>query len=334
MKLNEIGNKRQLLNILKCTPEFLEKMENQTYEIFEASSGRKTSLDVAIKKFLIPKKNRDLGFRVIHKPHSNNLEFCLKILNSHLLDLYIPNQCVHGFVRKRNILSNANLHLAKKTILSIDLKNFFDTITREQIESSLIDLGIEGEIAKSLSYVVTLNGSLVQGFSTSPTIANIVSTKLDFDLQNSNQEITYSRYADDMYFSSNNSIPDASLIEKIINFHGFEVNHEKTKLMKRGQNQYVTGLSVFDSNYPRIPKKIKRNIRLELHYIEKVGFKNHLIKKLNLTEEEYDSETFEHMIEQEKIETLIRISGWLKFIHSIEPIYSKKYIEILKNLSI
>ena len=79
--------------------------------------------------------------------------------------------------------------------------------------------------------------------------------------------------------------PNVLDLEKVVNKHGFELNPIKTKLMKRGSKQYVTGLSVFDSQFPRISKRIKRNLKLEIYYLNKFGFVSHTCKMLNYTNE-------------------------------------------------
>ncbi|WP_160316429.1 reverse transcriptase family protein [Flavobacterium akiainvivens] len=308
-------------------------MENRDYYIFEEYSEAVVSTAINIKRFHIPKKNPALGHRTIHKPFTGNLEFCLKLLNSEISKLFVPGIAVHGFVAKRNIRSNAYSHLSRKYLLSVDIKNFFESISSPQIVESLVKIGVNRDIAESVTSVVTINGLLVQGFSTSPTLANLVAKEFDDDIQMFvGADITYTRYADDLYFSSDTSLPEVDKIEAILTQYGFSLNHSKTKYMPRGKAQYVTGLSVFDKAYPRIPKKIKRNVRLEIHYIKKDGFKVHIIKKHKIDEDQVPKDILDAIIEFETYNIKQNLFGWLRFINSIEPAYAQKYLAELSEI--
>jgi RNA-directed DNA polymerase len=103
--------------------------------------------------------------------------------------------------------------------------------------------------------------------------------------------------------------------------------------MKRGQKQYVTGLSVFDNNYPRIPKKIKRELRLEAYYIGKYGYEEHIMRKLKIKKHQLKNQEIKSLIINEIDITRDRIYGWLHFINSIEPNFSKKITQELKKTS-
>ena len=95
----------------------------------------------------IPKKNKTLRYRTIYKPDSDNLLSCLKILKKELISIYSPPDCVHGFIPKKNIKTNAQAHLSKKQILSVDIKSFFETITQSQIINSLNLLGLNSNVS-------------------------------------------------------------------------------------------------------------------------------------------------------------------------------------------
>lgn len=122
-------------------------------------------------------------------------------------------------------------------------------------------LGFSHEYATKLSKIVTYRDVLVAGFPTSPIIANIICQELDLRLikLSKNNEINYSRYADDLSFSGE-QIDIIEHITDLIHKWGFNLNNDKTKVYKRGQSQYVTGLSVADNKYPRVPKKKSRRL--------------------------------------------------------------------------
>ncbi|MEL1242794.1 reverse transcriptase family protein [Flavobacterium sp. DGU11] len=319
--------------------EQLKVLIDNEYVINDYCSGKallkldNTILD--IDRFCIPKRQKELGYRIIYKPMAESLINCLKILNTHLNQVYRPSVSANGFVKGRGIKSNAEKHLAKKYILGIDIRNFFETITDGMIVETLEQHGFDSTIALSISKIVTINGFLVQGFHTSPTLANMIFNKLDLIFEQLDDNITYSRYADDLTFSSDAEIKLLPEIIKIIEEAGFSINERKSKIMKRGQNQYVTGLTVFDNQYPRIAKRIKKKLRLEVYYINKYGLRNHTLKKFNVNWRDF----FGDPVVRKKIESAENdihdyIYGWLVFINGIEPKFAEKCFALLRTKKI
>lgn len=335
----DVTNSKRLANYLRTSTDQLDLLIDNEYIINDYSSGKVllkldfTILD--IDKFCIPKKNSTLGYRVIYKPKAENLINCLKILSINLNKIYNPPISATGFIKGRGIKCNAEKHLAKKYILSIDLNNFFETITNNMVVEVLKEYGFPNETALNISKIVTVDGKLIQGFHTSPTLANMIFKKLDLIFENLDKNIEYSRYADDLTFSSESEIICLPEITKIIEDFGFKINDKKTKIMKRGQNQYVTGLTVFDDQYPRIAKRIKKKLRLEVYYINKFGLRNHTLKKLNISWQAF----FEDQATRRRVESMEGsihdyIYGWLVFINGIEPEFSEKCFELMRTKKI
>jgi hypothetical protein len=216
--------------------------------------------------------------------------------------------------------------LAKRNILSVDINNFFGSITTEMVSKAFLSIGFSDFAVQHLSKIVTIDNFLPPGYSTSPIISNIVANKMDVDFLNlSGSNCTYTRYADDLYFSSNDSLPSLENISEIVLNHGFTLNPNKTKYMPRGVKQYVTGLTVFDHVCPRVTKRIKRNLRLELHYLLTYGLRGHVLKKMGQTMQEYEADDdFQLEVDAEVNSVDNRITGWLRFINSVESITAQK----------
>ena len=171
------------------------------------------------------------------------------------------------------------------------------------------------EIAGDLADLCTLDGFLFQGSSASPIIANLVCSEMDEKLNFlANQyKANYSRYADDITFSGK-SVPSKNEIIRILEIFGFKLNDQKFLTAKRGQPQFITGLSIFDKKYPRVPKQFKKRLRLELYFLEKFGLYEHIKRifqrKGISTVDIKQNPQFEQEIN--------RIAGWVSFISSIE----------------
>jgi RNA-directed DNA polymerase len=218
-------------------------------------------------------------------------------------------QYVQGFVAQRSTFTNASLHLAKRYILNIDIKNFFDTITTEQVATVFEELGCKRDIALIFADLCTLHGKLVQGSSTSPVLANLVCIELDQEFSDLGEEYgcSYSRYADDITFSGER-IPRKRNIEQCLQKYGFELNPDKYKCQSRGKAQYVTGLTVFDKNQPRIAKEIKRKLRQVIYYASKYGWDDHLSK----------------ISHNNSFSNMRWVDGMIAFMYSVEPAYALK----------
>lgn len=333
MKHTEINTLQELANYLRCPLDFLEKATRNDFDILDLAKGDKLKIPLSgglVGVVRVPKKGKKIGHRIVYKVITDQLSNTLKILNTYLQQIYVPEDCVHGFVKKKTIKTNAEMHLAKNIVVSVDIENFFENVTRQMVSDGLISIGFKPHVANWLSELTTIQNSLVQGFSTSPILANIISVKLDKELLTfCKNTISYSRYADDLYFSSNDDQIDLIEIERIVNLYSFKLNHSKTKIMKRGQPQYVTGLTVFDNDTARIAKKIKRNLRLEIYHISKFGYRRHVRVMLKKAGFDLKSPDFNVEVDFEIANTINRIYGWLYFIYSVEPEFTNKYYKIL-----
>lgn len=246
--------------------EFLQKMQ------YKSSSNK-----VYFELMKIPKKNKKQKdkFREvlkINKPYNifhKELLHIIELTIEDNIDTYI-HKIAHGFVKEKSILSNAQEHLNKKYILKVDVKNFFNSININMVEQIFVKLGCAQEGAKLFSKLCTYNNVLKEGLNTSPMLANLYCFELDHELEKiaSTFNITVTRYSDDITFSSNiNSFPTIEEIEKVLLKYQLKLNHNKTCFSQYGQAQYVTGLSISNQDYPRVPRKIKRKIRQQLHYL-------------------------------------------------------------------
>jgi retron-type reverse transcriptase len=180
----------------------------------------------------------------------------------------------HGFVRGRSTVTAAKLHAGKNAIVKMDIKDFFPSISKQRVLHTLLKEGIEKEIAENIAETCTLNNALPQGAPTSPFLANLVAKQMDYRLAGLCRswaptfKIYYTRYADDLIFSSNlrklnHMIP---AIMRIVEQEGFRVNHAKTRVLRNSNRQKVLGLVVNDK--VNVKRDYWRNLRAELHQLK------------------------------------------------------------------
>lgn len=183
------------------------------------------------------------------------------------------NGVAHGFVEGRSPISNARQHVNKQYTLSIDLENFFDTITSEHLNR----VGVPFTIALTVCY----KGSIKQGLSSSPSASNCAAILLDkdvVDLLNVSYESTvYTRYADDLIFSSDNLKSLLNLKDTVIDLikhHDFIVNSKKIRVQSSHfGRRYITGIAVDNEIHaPRKQKRILRAMKYNLTKLKRLLF--------------------------------------------------------------
>ncbi|OHB25204.1 MAG: hypothetical protein A2542_02265 [Parcubacteria group bacterium RIFOXYD2_FULL_52_8] len=285
------------------------------------------SKESLIKRGLILKRSGTFR-RIMMAKDDSFRHFLLKLssLFYSKYELHIP-AAVHGFVRGRSIVTNAQQHTQKKIVLNVDIENFFDSISFEQVVALLISFGFQENIAKVLAELTTVNGILATGFSTSPVLSNMACIVMDgvFKSWSKKRNFTYTRYADDLTFSSEQYVPAQKEIAEILGHFGFKINLDKYRVYRRGGPQYVTGLTVVDKR-PRLGRKRKRSMRLELYYIKKHGFLNHFYHAL-------DRATKRHELPSKFTRTVFfgyGVDGFRAFMHSIEPRLACNMQQVLK----
>jgi hypothetical protein len=207
-----------------------------------------------------------------------------------LLDILLNSaemeDCVCGFRVGRSIVDNAKPHGGSVFVLNIDIQDFFPTIHFGRVKGFFHRrFGFPEEVAVLLAQLTTHNGILPQGAPTSPAIANLVCQKLDKRLAAwaEKEEFQYTRYVDDMTFSSNDGrlLTQIPFILKIINDEGFDINPRKLRVMRRGGRQEVTGL-VVNRKRPSLPRERLRWLRVVIHNCRKHGMASQAQKAIEL----------------------------------------------------
>ncbi|MGE6515639.1 reverse transcriptase domain-containing protein [Lysinibacillus sphaericus] len=233
--------------------------------------------------FKICKKQSD-QYRNINKP-SKNLGIIQKKLNYILsLKYNSSHPASHGFEKERSIRTNAKCHLKRNLILNLDLKNYFSSINFARVRAMFMSyFKFNSEVATTLANICCDNDNVLpQGAATSPIVSNIISYKLDKQLDRlaKSNRCIYTRYADDITFSTSkeqfnqniatrqdNDIVIGSKLENIIKSNGFEINSKKTRIFDKSTAKYVTGVKI--NNKLNLDRTYIRKIRSILHTIEK-----------------------------------------------------------------
>lgn len=284
-KINDLSDLTKVLNYFKqCETNCEEHLF--TEDVLKSYADPNKKVARRYKTFYIPKKNGKL--REISAPN-RNLKEILYYLNMMLGEVYQASPSAMGFVKGRSIVDNAKLHIGQNYVLNLDLSDFFTSISQSRVckRLQLAPFNFNEDVAKIISGLCCKKVvkdqkkgyALPQGAPTSPLLTNAVCDFLDKKLRrlSFSHGVKYSRYADDMTFSSMHNVyqEDSDFMKSLFSFieeERFTVNPEKTRLQKRGERQEVTGLTVNDK--VNTAHKYTRELRNILYMWEKYGYKD------------------------------------------------------------
>ncbi len=208
---------------------------------------------------------------------------------------WVPvHPAAHGFVRGRSALTNAAAHVGTNTLVCMDLRTFFSSITAARVNGLFRAMGYPESVAWTLTGLCTNQtpvrvlskmpdggGSsaryrlraelrarhLAQGAPTSPALANLICFTLDQRLAGyaTTAGLTYTRYADDLAFSGRKINADGLIrgVTRIAHEEGFAVNTTKTRVGNAHQRHEITGLVTNDRL--GVPREYHEQLRAVLH---------------------------------------------------------------------
>jgi len=216
---------------------------------------------------------------------------------------------VHGFVRFGSTKANAAKHVGNPFLQKLDILDFFESVTNERVREALQLLGLGEPAAQLIADLTTCNNRLPLGAPTSPLISNLVLREFDIDLLKliEGKGITYTRYADDLAFSSIREFDIQSDVARLLGQRGLGLNPRKCHKFKLGQPMFVTGLSVSNQSHPRLRARFKKMLRTSLFFVEKHGIRGHA---------EY--------LRENTARSAAKLAGRLRFAASVEPLWADK----------
>lgn len=184
---------------------------------------------------------------------------------------YFLNAIKWEYRLKIDTYKAAQIHTAKKWILKMDIKDFYNSVPYSDIERFIRKVCTKIKKADINYYLnlVAVDEKLPTGAPTSAHIANACFKKIENEIQRicNMYGIDFSRYADDLTFSSNNKRLLQIIekrVENILFFYGYKVNSKKTKYISQNKQQKVLGLIV-NNKEVCMTNEEKRKIRAALH---------------------------------------------------------------------
>ncbi|HLV95228.1 MAG TPA: reverse transcriptase family protein [Candidatus Acidoferrales bacterium] len=201
-----------------------------------------------LHRFYRPKPIRkpDGSTRMLHVPQGK-LVLLQEKIKRHILDEFQWLPCVHGGIKNRSILSNADPHVDKNIVFSLDVKDFFPSVGPNRVFAIFTGLGFGQEPARILTRVTTWKHQLPQGTKTSTALANLSLIRVDWRIERLAERygFSYTRFVDDLTLSGDwRLLKFRKLVQRILESEGFSVRLSKVRTMPRGSRQTVTKLVV------------------------------------------------------------------------------------------
>lgn len=235
------------------------------------------------KKYEISKRNG--GKRIIYEPNYTLKKVQRNILDNVLSGFKISKYAM-AYVKGKSVKDNANMHVNKKLILKLDIKDFFNNISFMDVYNKVfLEEYFPKQARTVLTYLCTYNEFLPQGAPTSSYISNLIMQDFDekIGLFCEKNNISYTRYSDDMTFSGDFNVKMVIFkVKDELKKMGMQLNYDKIHVIYSNMSQQVTGITVNEK--PQVLKVKRRKIRQEVYYIKKYGLYSHL-KRINVKDE-------------------------------------------------
>jgi RNA-directed DNA polymerase len=258
------------------------------------------------KKFDIPKKHG--GVREIHAPEKDLkllqyrlsilLQDCIKEINAahgHAEDEKHLG-IAHGFKRHHSIMTNGRVHVTRRFVFNVDLNDFFGTINFGRVRGFFIkdkNFKLHSSVATGIAQISCYENKLPQGSPCSPVISNLIGHIMDIPLAQlaASEGVTYTRYADDLTFSTNQiKFPEKIALktgnstwttgrhlQRIVQRSGFSFNEKKTRMQLQDSRQEVTGLTV--NRKVNVPATYRYTVRAMANSLFNTGEFEFIYKK-------------------------------------------------------
>lgn len=327
------------LPALTSADELAKALEIPVARLRWLAFHRDVDTNTHYRRWQIPK--RDGSMRTITAP-KRDLKRIQRWALRNVFDHFPVHGAAHGFLAARSIVTNAQAHAGADTIIKVDIKDFFPTVTWRRVRGMLRKAGVaEGPATliallstESPRDVVQFRGKtlyvasgprvLPQGAPTSPAITNAICLRLDRRMSGLSRKLgfRYTRYADDLTFSwcapapskeskelgEHARAPIGALIKgikQILLGEGFRIHPSKTVIMRNGSRQKVTGLVVNRAGEGVPSVRVPRETIRKL----RAAIKNRELGRAG------------------KGETLLQLKGMAAFIYMADPARGRAFLD-------
>lgn len=266
-------------------------------------------------------KRNGRGLRLISQPTAE-----LKLVQKWLVSNYLKSLPIHdaatAYRSGLGIKDHAQLHASGKYLLKLDFENFFPSIQgsdfRRHIEK-FSNLTLPDQLALvSLLFKADAGGKrlvLSIGAPSSPLVSNTILYSFDVAVKEYCDQVgvRYSRYADDLAFSTNTpyvlEAVKARVVEicQSLNYPRLYLNDGKTVFTSKKHQRQLTGLILSNDGRASLGREKKRIIRAMAHHFGLGSLSLDEIEKLR------GLIAFTMSIDSEFVASIVKMLGQQKF---------------------
>lgn len=270
------------------------------------------NVDTNYRDFAVSKK-KPPGMRRISAP-SDLLAFVQGTILNRCVPANLVSEHAYAYIRGRGTRDVAQLHFGAKSLISLDIENFFGSCSSNQIFDIFLNAGYPRLLSLQLCALTTRGmglrrvattceessprelynfskGYLPQGAPTSGMISNVLLAQFDVDANNLVNFYggVYSRYSDDMQFSFPYRMGVSLVkefiaeISKLLDPCGFRINRSKTRVQRNSDGLHLLGYSIF-SDRISVNRRYKNKVLGLIYAIEKYGPSSVALKSSKLDE--------------------------------------------------
>jgi RNA-directed DNA polymerase len=182
--------------------------------------------------------------------------------------LVLPRHLLGG-VPGKSIPDNAKLHLGARYLVTVDIRNFFPSITPQQVRSVWREtLNCSPDVAYLLTGLTTARDRLPQGAPTSTLLANLVLSSFDMEIRSVCElsAVCYSSWVDDLAFSGDSAPSVVGPVIAALMKAGFSVSHQKIKVMGPGKRKILNKLVL--GRFVTVQRQYVSRIRAGIHNLK------------------------------------------------------------------
>jgi len=232
----------------------------------------------------------------------------------------IKSDVVFSYRKKLNVVNAIYPHAKKRVIYKTDIKSFFPSIKISDVRDMIMEHANTSMFSDLGNYIdniinaISINDNLPIGFPTSPVVSNFSFYKYDVLIKSYSDErgYVYTRYADDILISSDEYIDKEIITKEITNIFEtqnskYKLNKNKTKILPRGSQRVIFGVSILPDGKLTISKKLKNDIETKIHLY--LTDKGKFLEYSKLSSMEF---------------AVVNISGILNHVNTIDKYYLDK----------
>ena len=260
------------------------------------------------KRYSIPKRSG--GFRTIHHPSRRLKTVQYALLRSVLTQLPV-HAAATAYKPGASTAQNALPHVNSKFLLRMDLRDFFPSLRTGDFDQYVLSYPerfssyAQGDLLLFKRFVFR-GETLTIGAPTSPALSNVLCFDLDVQLAAlaQSRNVTYTRYADDLFFST--KVPNTlislendvtQIVEEATLPAGLHINASKTRHSSTKGRRRVTGVILGSDGQIHTGRNYKRQICGEIY------------KFLTLSPEQK-----------------VQLAGKIAYVRSVEPAFLNKLV--------